>query len=139
MDAIGISLSSLRASQARLTASASNIANANVTGALNTASQGAVGASPTDAPSVYQPVGVVQSPLAGGGTYAQIVPNGAGSVWRFVPDSPQADANGLVAAPNVDLAGEMVDAMMARRTFEASVTMIGTVSKLDRETLVRWG
>lgn len=38
------------------------------------------------------------------------------------PGHPHADANGIVYYPNVDLATEMVNAMVAVRAYEANIT-----------------
>ncbi|WP_080146606.1 flagellar basal body rod protein FlgC [Marinilactibacillus piezotolerans] len=42
----------------------------------------------------------------------------------FEPEHPDADENGYVAYPNVDMADEMVDMMTAMRTYDANVTAI---------------
>ena len=40
----------------------------------------------------------------------------------YEPEHPDADENGYVAYPNVDMADEMVEMMTAIRTYDANVT-----------------
>lgn len=51
----------------------------------------------------------------------------------YNPSHPDADANGYVYMPNVDVTKEMVDMLSASRSYEANVTMLnatkGMVSK----------
>ena len=44
----------------------------------------------------------------------------------FEPDHPDANEEGYVAYPNVDMADEMVDMMTAIRTYDANVTAINS-------------
>lgn len=123
MSITGIVLSGLRASQMRLTASASNVANSAMTG---------------DARSVYRPQRVAQSPLADGGTSAQSVADG-GTTLRYEPGSSSADARGMVAAPDVDRVQERVDQMAAVQDFKANVKVIAAADAMTRSTLELWG
>lgn len=51
----------------------------------------------------------------------------------FEPDHPDADDEGYVAYPNVDLANEMINMMTALRTYDANVTAInGSKDMLQR-------
>ena len=43
---------------------------------------------------------------------------------RFDPDHPDADENGYVAMPNIDIIIEMVDMIAATRAYEANVTAL---------------
>jgi flagellar basal-body rod protein FlgC len=40
----------------------------------------------------------------------------------YDPTNPDADANGYVEMPNVNMADEMVDMIQAMRTYEANVS-----------------
>lgn len=42
----------------------------------------------------------------------------------YNPSHPDADANGYVYMPNVDMAKEMVDMLSASRSYDANVTML---------------
>jgi flagellar basal-body rod protein FlgC len=127
MSAIGISLSGLQASMARLTASASNIANAQSAGRLP--SPDAAGPAP------YQPVRARQSDVAGGGVTSRFEAVTPGFVPGYDPASPLADAHGMVALPNVDLTDELVEMLAARIAFQANAKMLGTVHDLERRSI----
>ena len=47
----------------------------------------------------------------------------------FDPGHPDADANGYVAMPNINIVNEMVDMMSASRAYEANVTAINSAKK----------
>jgi flagellar basal-body rod protein FlgC len=52
---------------------------------------------------------------------------------RFEPSHPDADAEGFVAMPNVDVPEEMVDMLGAARAYQANLTAIGLI----RDTIQR--
>ena len=53
----------------------------------------------------------------------------------YDPGHPDADANGYVRMPNVDLNTEIVDLMETRRLFEANATVFQAIkSMLHRST-----
>lgn len=52
---------------------------------------------------------------------------------RYDPGSPDADANGFVAVPNVEVPEEMVDMLGAARAYQANLTAIGLI----RDTIQR--
>ena len=54
---------------------------------------------------------------------------------RYDPSHPDADAEGFVAMPNVDVPAEMVDMMSASRAYQANLTAIGIVNDLMRKAL----
>ncbi|MFT3968236.1 MAG: flagellar basal body rod C-terminal domain-containing protein [Sphingobium sp.] len=128
MSLSGIALGGLRASQMRLTASASNVANAASTGDAGTG----------DAGSAYRPLRVEQGALPGGGTSARMVADG-GTVLRYRPGASRADARGMVAAPAIDLADEAVGRMAAVQSFKANVKVIAVADEMARSALERWG
>ncbi|GJQ25644.1 MAG: flagellar basal-body rod protein FlgC [Phycisphaerae bacterium] len=51
------------------------------------------------------------------------------------PGHPDADARGIVRYPNVDLATEMVNAMVAVRAYEANVTAAEATKSIVASTL----
>jgi flagellar basal-body rod protein FlgC len=53
----------------------------------------------------------------------------------YQPNSPQADNQGFVAYPNVDLTTEMVDLMAANRAYEANASVIQTAKTVVQTTL----
>ena len=51
------------------------------------------------------------------------------------PGHPDADARGIVAYPNVDLATEMINGMVAVRAYQANVTAIEATKTIIGNTL----
>jgi len=110
----------MNAALQRLTAAASNIANARSSGPLPSAANAA------NYPPPYSPVEVVQSSVLGGGVLARIVPSPAGPVATYDPGAPYADSQGMVATPGVDLASEIVNLITAKRDFAANLAVMRT-------------
>ena len=54
---------------------------------------------------------------------------------RYDPGHPDADENGYVRYPNVDLATEMVDLITASRAYEANVTAIQVAKEMAMRAL----
>lgn len=59
------------------------------------------------------------------------------SAFREVhdPDHPDADENGVVRLPNVDLVQEMTDLISASRAFEANVTAFNATKAMMKKAL----
>ena len=53
----------------------------------------------------------------------------------YEPNHPDADEDGYVAYPNVDMADEMVDMMTAIRTYDANVTAINSSKDMLKRAL----
>lgn len=53
----------------------------------------------------------------------------------FDPDHPDADEQGYVAYPNVNIVQEMVDLMTATRAYEANVTVISAEKEMAKKAL----
>lgn len=53
----------------------------------------------------------------------------------YDPTHPDADANGVVRFPNVNVAEQMVDMMGARRSYEANVTALDAVKNMAIKAL----
>ncbi len=51
------------------------------------------------------------------------------------PTHPHADADGIVSYPNVDMATEMINAMVAVRAYEANITAIEATKSIISGTL----
>jgi flagellar basal-body rod protein FlgC len=54
---------------------------------------------------------------------------------HYDPGNPDADKQGYVSYPNVDLAIEMVNSLEASRAYEANVTMMDTVKSMYNSAL----
>jgi len=128
MSALSISASGLAAAGLRLQVSASNVANVSDTGRLPNANA----SSTAGFPSASR---VDQVAVSGGGTTATVTPASPSFVTRFDPGAPAADKNGLVAAPNVDLANEIVQQITASQAFAANAKAIQAGSNTIRSLL----
>ncbi|MGD0463230.1 MAG: flagellar basal body rod protein FlgC [Tepidisphaeraceae bacterium] len=54
---------------------------------------------------------------------------------RYDPGNPDADKDGYVSYPNVDLSVEFVNALEASRAYEANVTMMDTAKSMFNSSL----
>jgi flagellar basal-body rod protein FlgC len=106
-----IALSGMNAAARRIEVSASNVANAASTGALANAD----GTLPAGAAQAYAPLDVVQTASADGGTQTTVTTASPSTTAISDPQAAFANANGLVAAPNVDLSQEMIGQLIASR------------------------
>ena len=123
-----IAASGMAAAMTSLTASASNVANAQSTGPLP-------GAQAANFPgSVYQPAVVIQTTQPDGGVSATVV-RPTSYTPSYEPTSPVADAQGMVAAPNVDLAGEMVNQLTASLAFQANLKVFQAADRNQKSLL----
>jgi flagellar basal-body rod protein FlgC len=103
----------LGAHQTWLDALGDNIANINTVRSMND--------------SAYQAKFVVFQPRTDGGVdvAGTAVSSAAGRVVSM-PDSPLADADGYVRTPDVDMASEMSQLIMAQRGYQSSVQVTKT-------------
>ena len=115
-----IALSGLNAASRRLQVSASNVANSQTTGALPNAD----GTVPAGAPTAYTPVALVQTASAGGGVQTSVTTVTPPTTAVFDPQASFANQDGLVAAPNVDLAQEFVGQLLASYSFAANAAVL---------------
>lgn len=53
----------------------------------------------------------------------------------YDPNHPDADVNGYVAMPNIDLLKETIDMMMASRAYEANITSINNIKLIANKAL----
>ena len=109
-------LSGLAAQAKRLEVSAANVANLYSRGVDPTRAE-------PDA-SAYMPQRVVHESMPGGGVRSDTIAVSPPSTFTYRPGSPDADANGLVARPNVALEEEMVIQLQARRAYAANLASL---------------
>src|SRR5689334_19247481 len=121
-----IALSGLNAASRRLEVSASNVANIDSDGTVPDPKTGAVGT-----PAPYQPLDVAQEPEVTGGTLANVTSRQPPYTVQYSPGSPYADQNGLVGAPNVDLATEAVNQITAINAYKANLKVLQVADDLD--------
>lgn len=53
----------------------------------------------------------------------------------YDPDHPDADENGYVRIPNIDIVKEMTDSMSATRSYEANITAFNAVKMMATKAL----
>jgi flagellar basal-body rod protein FlgC len=128
-DISNVALSGLQAASRRLEVSARNVVNADSVGTPKATTDARV---PTPA---YQPERVVQTSVSGGGVETRTQPVQPATRTQYRPDHPAAGSDGLVDAPNVDLAVEVVEQISARTAYEASAKVIQTADGLLKSLL----
>ncbi len=132
VNALNASASALDAQRSRLEVAVSNIANAEST-------RGPDGQPyrRRDVVLAAQPVESFDAALgradAVGVQVQGIVEDQTAFRRRYEPSHPDADAEGFVAMPNVDVPEEMVDMLGAARAYQANLTAIGLI----RDTIQR--
>ena len=128
-----------------MSVAASNIANVNTTGPLpvsggssTSAGAGSSGISPTF-PAAYVPLRVDQvsqsSGSTPGGTVATVSTVSPSYTAQSDPSAPFANEDGLVAAPNVDLASEFVQMAAAKYSFIANAKVIQAYAETEQTLL----
>ena len=150
---LGISASGLTAQRRRLDAIAMNIANAETTRTAEggpyrrrfvelVQAEATPGTGPAPDPSRLGPIDV---PRPGDAPFGASTPAGvevAGMVEDttegprvYDPAHPDADVDGFVEYPNVDMAQEMVSLMEARRAYEANATAFEAMKSMLQRAL----
>ncbi len=76
-----------------------------------------------------------RDPNGGGVRIARIVEDTEPGHVVFEPGHPDADADGNVRYPNVDIITEITDLMIARRMFEANATAFQSAKAMIRRAL----
>lgn len=142
MSIFSIATSGLSAASLRVNVAANNIANVRTTGPLpaSGASAGAGSSSTSSAyPAAYVPLRVDQvdqsSGSTPGGTIATVSTVSPSYTAQSDPSAPYANQDGLVAAPNVDLASEFVQLATAKYSFIANAKVIQAYSEATESLL----
>ncbi|MDY0029453.1 MAG: flagellar basal body rod C-terminal domain-containing protein [Pseudobdellovibrionaceae bacterium] len=122
---ISIALSGLAAASKKAEVASNNIVNADVVGATD----------PSSSNQAYTPRTTVSKSLSangqGSGVQAVVLNRDPAFVPSFSPDSPFADANGLVNAPNVNLDEELVNMKVAENAYKANAQVIKTSAEMQ--------
>lgn len=123
----------LSAEQTRLDVISENIANANTTHGVDGKPyqrQVVVFESALQQAS-NSPGGVQMAPIK----VARIEKDSTPPVKIYEPGNPDADANGMVETPNININEEMADLISASRTFEANLAVVKNDRAMAMETL----
>lgn len=126
LEGLSSALSGLAAASRRLEASANNIANANSNGSIPSSDA-------AEQQGAYQPVRVEQSSAPGGGAATSGRYVRPPYIPVFDTSSAFANSDGLVAAPNVDIASELTEQVSARQSFEANLKSVQSISDLVKK------
>ena len=125
-DAIRTALSGLLAAQNTLYSVATNVANSSDESRLKPQAG--------DAPT-FQPIDTVETTSTGGTVASTFAPVTPATVTVPDPQSPLADAQGLVGLPNVDLGTQLVTAQTAKIAFAANAKVIAAAKKMQQSLL----
>ena len=145
MSTLSIATSGLSAASLRLEVAASNIANVRDTGPLpatgGSGTPGGTGSSSnaSNFPAAYVPLQVNQVDQTNGslpgGTRATVSTVSPSFVAQSDPNAPFANQDGLVAAPNVDLAGQFIQLLTAKYDYAANAKVIQTYANTTKSLL----
>jgi flagellar basal-body rod protein FlgC len=136
-----ISASGLSAQRLRMDVISNNIANVNTT-------RGIGGAPYQRQRVVFEPRGATPQfllPFSSKKTVAEkvgegvrvvgVAPDPSPAKLVYDPGHPDANANGYVSMPNVNIVNEMVDMLSATRAYEANVTAINSAKSMAMKAL----
>jgi flagellar basal-body rod protein FlgC len=133
LDTLQISASGLTAQRVRLQTIASNMANARTT---RTEDGGPYQRKmPVFESRPLDPFGDALEQAMAEPVVSEITSDTSPPVMVFDPSHPDADADGYVAYPDINLLEEMVDLMSTSRTFEANTKVVETTRQLASEAL----
>lgn len=126
MDPINVALSGMNAAATRIGVGANNIANAQSTVAEQ---NGQTVNKP------YVPQEVVLQSQNSGGVQTSLRDVSPPSVPVFAPDSPAADAAGVVQFPNVNLEQQVANQLLASNAYKANLNVIKRADEMYQSLL----
>lgn len=129
ISSISIALTGLDSATKRLQASASNIANLQTVGSLEEGGQAPY------TPLVTQQTAMTDTNGNGLGVRTGYAPKSPAFIPAYDPDSPFANAEGVIGVPNVDLAEEAVNLILAKTTYKANIATIKAAQETTDELL----
>jgi len=132
--AMDVSVSAIEAERLRMEVISSNIANINTTRSLNGGPYRRLSVSLYEKNiSFSDALNLAEKRLNGVG--AKIVEDTTPFKKVYKPSHPDADKDGFVETPNVDLASEMVDLTEASRGYEAQITAYNATKKMIQDLI----
>ena len=143
LDSLKTSASGLTAQRLRLDTISNNLANANTTRTLKGGAYKRQMAVFTPLVqqnnpfsfATYMNAGANINPSDGGVKVAGIVEDKRQGKLSFEPGHPDANSEGYVEYPNVNVVSEMVDMISANRAYEANVTAISSAKSMAMKAL----
>jgi flagellar basal-body rod protein FlgC len=125
---IQITASALDAEKTRMDMVAQNIANAQTTRGID--------GKPYHRKVVsFETVMKGTEPAASGIQVASVTDDPTPGQMVYNPGHPDADAKGMVAMPNVNLAYEMVDLISSTRSYEANLAVVRNAKQMAHKAL----
>lgn len=115
-----IAASAMTAAETRLGVAADNIVNSASAGTEETA---------------FRPRRAIPQAVPGGGVRVDIRPVDPPFQRVFSPDSPDADAGGLLSVPNISLVQESVNIIAAEAAFKAGAALLARSDELSGRLL----
>jgi flagellar basal-body rod protein FlgC len=139
-DSLQISASGLQSQRTVITVISENMANAQTTRTeeggpyLRQRAMLTPARVPSD-PPFFELLNRRMEPEALGVKVSEVVQDSGGLKTIFDPSHPDADENGLVLLPNVNLMEEMVGLLAASRVFEANVAAFNAAKTMSLKSL----
>lgn len=137
--AMEISVSAIEAERKRMEVISSNIANINTTRSMDGGPYrrkiAVLGERPL---SFYEELALANEKLykkEGGVAVMEIVEDKTPFQKVYNPSHPDADKDGMVRMPNVNLSKEMVDMIQSSKMYETNVTVYNIAKKMAQDTL----
>ncbi len=138
MTGLRVSSSGMTAQRQRMNAISSNIANINTTrtpeGGPYRRKQVQLEAMP-DAKSFADMMLSNPEKKVSRVQVTDVISDRAAPLLKYEPDHPEADENGYVAYPNINLMVEMADMIQANRTYDANVSALNATKDMALKAL----
>jgi len=138
MTGLRVSSSGMTAQRRRMNAISSNIANINTTrtpeGGPYRRKQVQLEAMP-DAKSFADMMLSNPEKKVSRVQVTDVLSDRAAPLLKYEPDHPEADENGYVAYPNINLMVEMADMIQANRTYDANVSALNATKDMALKAL----
>ena len=139
INSLNINRSALQAERLRMDVVANNLANMNTTRTeeggpyrRQTVVFRSEGSAPTFAALLQRQFG---STVDGGVAVDGVIEDAKPPRRVYEPSNPDADAEGYVLYPDIDMTTEMTDMMSATRAYQANVTALNAVKGLAQKAL----
>ena len=141
-EAMNISSSGMATQRVRMNVISSNLANINTTrtpeGGPYRRMETVVAALPKDKTFLEELRNSASNQEVGDNRYAKVVgvvEDGRPPILKFDPTHPDANEEGYVALPNIDIYEEMVNLMQTRTTYEVNVNAMNTTKSMAMKAL----
>lgn len=137
LSAVNAAASALDVQRARMEVAVSNMANAESTNGPNGEPyrRRDVVLETVSADAFGQAMGAAGGGNADGVRVAGVIEDQSPFKRRWDPSHPQADKEGFVQVPNVDVPEEMVNLLSAARAYQANLTAIGLIRDTVQKAL----